>query len=264
MSDSIEAYYSPGEGHFHRVIVLHESPHLSWEEVSRQAPLLPRGWYELSRLPLEDRLEFTKDYWFSRLPFQDLDENRLELRLERFFKKMEHLGIYITQTSSSQPFESHMVYGFEDMKTFFHGSPPARKEMIAAFCQQFGIFNFPPDYLAFMEIHDGFCKYTDTGLIKIKDIAKTYLKFQQILSEEVLLGPEGEGINPAHLIPFYESSQLHSYQCFYADWYPSGEMGNIHFTEEEGTLSHSLSHPEITSSFSTFLNWLLHYLEDFE
>lgn len=265
MSDASSPFFSsPGKGHFHKTIALHEHPELSWDELILEAPLLPRGWFELSRLSVEDRIEFTQEFWMMKLPFLGEEQCALEVRLVDFFSRLDELEIYLTQQAPSTPFEVHMIYGFKEPRVFFHGSPPASRESILNVCKQFGNFHLPSDYLAFLEIHDGFSKYTDTGLIKTKDLAKTYLRFQQLIGEEVLMGPEGDGINPTQLIPFYESYELHCYQCFFADWYPYKEMGNIFFHEEDKRFSDYL-HKEFWEehgAFPTFLDWLVTYLEE--
>jgi len=264
--DSSDAFYSesPGDDHFHRVISLHEEPIADWEALSKEIPVLPRGWFELSRLSSEDRIEFTKEYWFAKLPFLSSDAEELENRLRLFFDQLNDVGLFATQQTPQSPFEVHMVYSLAGHTVFFHGSPPATKESISVLTKQFANFTLPPDYLAFLEIHDGFCKYTDKGIIKMRELSKTYLRFQKVLEGEDVLGLEGEGVNPTRLIPFYESSHLFAYQCFYADWYPFDEMGNVYFSQMEDSLGHFFDEKRIKPSraYTTFLEWLLAYLEE--
>ncbi len=250
--------------HFHKVIALHEEPDLTWEFLNSQVPALPRGWYELSRLPASYRIEFTRDYWLSKIPNTLRDNENLERRIISFFDELEELGIYATQTSPGLPFDVHMVYGLKDAAAFFNGSPPASLDTINNLEKQFGTISFPRDYLNFLQIHDGFCKYTDTGLIKTRDMVKTYLKFQQLLGDEVIVAAQGQIINPSSLIPFYESYGLHCYQCFFTDWYEGEEMGNVFFSEQEKLMSNFLdaNHLQENMAFPTFLDWLLFYLED--
>lgn len=266
MSEAFHEYYGH-EGpkkHFHQVIALHQEPDLNWDELSRQAPLLPRGWFELSRLSSEDRIEFTREYWLAKLPFISPNESHLEERLDTFFESLEAIEIFVTQTKVDQPFDVHMVYGLKEAAGFFHGGPPASELTLDNLRKQFAHVNLPPDYLAFLQIHDGFSKYTDTGLLKSRDMARTFQHLQQLLSEEILVRPDGQGIDPSSLIPFYESFGLHCYQCFYADWYPEEEMGNIYFSEPDRTISNFLdrNHLEENLAFTTFLGWLVFYLED--
>ncbi|MCH9609386.1 MAG: hypothetical protein S4CHLAM45_05270 [Chlamydiales bacterium] len=248
---------------FYKVICLSKEKELGWEEISHKIPRLPRGWYELSRLPLEDRIEFTRAFWLSKLPFRGT-EGHLEERLEAFFEELEEVEVYATQAEQNHPFEVHMVYSLKEALGFFQGGPPAPPENIDNLRTQFSQFNLPPDYLAFFEIHDGFSKYTDIGLIKSRDLPQTYSRLQDILRGEVLVRPDAQVIKPESLIPFYESFGLHCYQCFYADWYIEDEMGNVYFSEHDRTISNFLDTSRLKENlaFSTFLNWLIFYLED--
>ncbi|MCH9610208.1 MAG: hypothetical protein S4CHLAM81_06780 [Chlamydiales bacterium] len=248
---------------FHKVISINDGEY-SWEALQKNMPLLPRGWFELSRLPKEERLEFTRDFWLSKMLFVSKNGTSYEKRLEEFFEHLEDVEIFATQTAPDQPFELHMVYSLSDATGFFQGRPPASPDKIATLKKQFEIFSFPPDYLAFLEIHDGFSKYTDTGVLPTAHMARLYQQLQNILSEEMLVRPDGQLINPSNLIPFYESFGLHSYQCFYSDWYPENEMGNVYFSEHDRTISNFLNESKLEENlaFSTFLGWLVFYLED--
>lgn len=265
-----DAYTDPLKPYSHRepfikVLALHEEKKtLDWNELSEQIPLLSRGWFELSRLDAQDRIEFTRDFWLSKIPFVSHNDEEIEKRLLNFFDCVENIGIYATQIGVNIPFEIHMIYELKDEKGYFNASPPATAKNISHFQKQFGNIYFPQDYLNFLQIHDGFCKYTDTGLIKIRDMSKTYLKFQKILEDEAILTPLGEVLNPSSLIPFYESYGLHCYQCFLKDWCPIEEMGNVYFSESERIISdyHDVHRLEENLAFPTFLDWLLNYLEE--
>ncbi len=250
--------------HFHKVVALHEERDLEWEALSGQIPLLSRGWFELSRLPKEDRIEFTREFWLAKLPFISPNESHLEERLYTFFESLEDIEIFATQAKENQPFEVHMIYGLKENVGFFHGEPPIKESGLESLAKQFAHVNLPPDYIAFLQIHDGFSKYTDTGLIKSRDMARTFQHFQHLLAEELLVRPDGQVIDPSSLIPFYESFGLHCYQCFYADWYPDEEIGNIYFSEPDRTMSNFLDRNRLSENlaFSTFLGWLVFYLED--
>lgn len=247
---------------FHQVIALHEEPLAAWESVTEQMPLLPRGWYELARLPVEDRIEFTHDYWLTKLPF--IVSALLEKRLNEFFENLEEIGIYATQAKQGGPFDVHMVYSLKQAMGFFQGGPPAAPATIDALVKRFAHVNLPPDYLAFLQIHDGFSKYTDTGMIKTREMSQVYQRLQRLLVEDLLVRPDGQVIPPESLIPFYESFGLHCYQCFYADWYPEEEMGNVYFSEHDRSISNFLdAHAyEENLAFPSFLGWLIFYLED--
>lgn len=270
MDENIHKFYpsfsgSQEEGLFYKIIALHENPDLDWQLLTTQVPILPRGWFELSRLPKEDRIEFTKAFWLAKLPLENDLEGNIESGILRFFDHLDDIGIFLTKLNPSSPFEVHMVYSRQNHGGFLHGFPPASKEAINNFTKQFGKFTFSRDYLAFLEIHDGFCKYTDRGIIKTKEMAKTYLKFQSMLSSISLMNEERELIDAAQLIPFYESFELHCYQCFYADWHPNEEgMGNFFFSVAEKILNEIFENARIEDplAFNTFMDWLVFYLED--
>ncbi|MCH9627715.1 MAG: hypothetical protein S4CHLAM2_13570 [Chlamydiales bacterium] len=266
MSEHFHEVYDGGESsrHFHHVIALHNEPDLEWEKLSQQIPLLPRGWFELSRLPVEDRIEFTREFWLAKIPFISPNESHLEERLYTFFESLDTIEIFATQERPDQLLDVHMVYSLKEAAGFFHGSPPATESALDSLIKQFAHVHLPPDYLAFLQVHDGFCKYTDTGVLKSRHMARTFQHLQHLLIEEVLVRPDGQVIDPSSLIPFYESFGLHCYQCFYADWHPEKEMGNLYFSENDRTLSNFLDRTRLEENlaFSTFLAWLVFYLED--
>lgn len=252
---------NPGN-HFYKVIALHESPGLKWDEISLEVPLLPRGWFELSRFSVEDRIEFSRDYWLSKLSAYDA---LAADQIEQFFSELDDIGIFAAQTKQNHPFEVYMTYTLKGASGFFQGRPPAREESISTLVKQFSPMILPVDYLSFLQIHDGFSKYIDTGLIEIRQMVRTYRRLQEIVATESVTNSEGEPINPKSLIPFYESFALHCYQCFYADWYPKEEMGNVFFSAHDQHISniHSTHNLEDQLAFSTFLDWLVFYLQDF-
>ena len=263
MSEHIHDFFA-GDGFdntFHQVIALHEEP-MAWETLSKQMPLLPRGWYELARLSIEDRIEFTHEYWLAKLPL--LVSVPLEKRLNEFFENLEEIGIWATQVRKGGVFDVHMVYSLKQEMGFFQGGPPATSDTIDALGKRFAHVNLPPDYLAFLQIHDGFSKYTDTGMIRTRDMSQVYQRLQRLLIEDLLVRPDGQVIPVENLIPFYESFGLHCYQCFYADWYPEQEMGNVYFSEANRSISNFLDPHALEENlaFSSFLGWLIFYLED--
>lgn len=241
------------EPYFHQVIALHEMPNLEWERLAKQIPHLPRGWYELSQFPIDDRIEFTQDYWLSKL--SDEASSSVQSRVKNFFSQLEDIGFYMTQDKERDPWEVHMVYSLKGARHFLQGSPPANESRIEGLRKGFNPFNFPPDYLAFLKIHDGFNKYTDTGVIKIREMARTYQRFQRLLTHEKWVCSHEQAIAHDAMIPFYESSQLHCYQCFCANQPSTAEVENISFFEN------SLLDQEGHRMFSSFLHWLLFYLE---
>lgn len=239
MEKFLQSY--PSLDHFHKVIALHEERGLKWELFSQAVPLCPRGWFELSQLPNSDRIEFTASYWLSKLPFAINSSIELEKQLTAFFSSVEEIGIFATQDVKGAFYDIHMVYSLKEGKDFFHGSPPAPREQISLFIQQFSHMAFPADYLAFLEIHDGFDRYFDEGVVKLRDLAKTYHRFQRLFST-----------SGSHLIPFYAAEEAGYFQCFC----PAMEMSNLQVSEENAKRGH---YDEATI-FSSFSHWLFHYL----
>jgi len=265
MNNHIKNFYSEFSdaspyGRFHRVIPLHADKKLSWEEVSDLAPTLPRGWFELSQLKVEDRIEFSREFWLSKLPFFP----SIHTFLPKFFDRLDDVQIYLTQNSFEDPLEPELVYSVAQNEGFFHGAPPASQDVLLKLQNQLDGYILPMDYVTFLEIHNGFSKYTDTGIIKIENVLKLYKNFQEFLREQSDLHlPNGESVNPRSLIPFYESFGQHCYQCFYGDWYPEQEMGNVYYSGIERTLSDiSVKGNWMEQmAFPNFMDWLVFYLE---
>jgi len=253
-------------GNFHKVIALHESD-LSWREVKEMAPDLPKGWYELSRLSREERLEFIEQFWESKfIEFPDFGHF-----LESFFKDVEEIGIYITQKTYDDPFESQLVYCLSDNLGFFRGHPPAKESEIQALKNLFPAAVFPQDYLAFMQVHDGFHKSTDaTGITPIDKMGESYEAFQAFFEPNDMLYTKNKlAIDPSRLIPFYTSFGMPFFQCFYMDWYPESEMGSVYCSISTKTVSDMTVSNEALSkgeslSFPYFHEWLKFYLEKIE
>ena len=248
-------------GNFHQVIALHDleiKP--SWEEVSSKVPNLCKGWYELSKLSIEDRIEFLRDFWLAKLPYHP---DSLML-FNQYFELLDDIGIFIVQKKYDDPFEAQLVYSIKDGGGFFRGFCGATEDEIIALQKQFPNIIFPQDYLAFIQIHNGFSKATDTGITPTSKLHDSYQKFQTLLAEEEpLISLKGQSINPASLIPFYESFGMPVFQCFWTEWYPEQEMGNVYYSGITKTLSDVEASDSSTDSlaFYSFLDWLFFYLE---
>lgn len=247
------------KGLFHSVIPLHEVS-AEWPEATARAPSLPRGWFELARLQGNDRLEFTRDYWLSQLPYHP----RLAEALYSFFGELDDIGIFLVQRQESGPCEAEMVYSLADDRGFFQGKPSATEEEIALLAEAFPSLLFPADYLAFLRIHNGFKKYLDTGIYSGEEVTRNYEVLQGILHEKGPLIASGESVNPQSLVPFYEASDQPCYQCFWTDWYPQDEVGNVTYSGVTHTLSDRDEVWERTLSFPSFVDWLLHYVQAVE
>lgn len=258
-------YYRPyseqhPDGHFHKVIPLHEAPDIDWKEISKQVPTLPRGWYELSRLSKEDRRDFTRDFWISKMPYHA----KFTEFLVSFFESLDDIGVFIVQRKFEDPFEVHLVYSLSEDGGFFHGDIPAASDEILLMQKEFINYSFPLDYVAFLEIHNGFAKWTDTGITKIGKLKESYQAFQTMLAnEEPLYTSKKEQIDPKTLIPFYESFGMPFFQCFWAEWYPEEEMGNVYYSGLTKSISdvHCADCSTETMAFPTFTDWFMFYLE---
>lgn len=258
-------YYQPysvetPHAHFHRAIALHEEPTTDWLEVSALVPELCRGWYELARLPTQDRIEFTRDFWCAKFTAYP---KFIEFILN-FFNNVDDIGVFLTQRCYEEPFEAQLVYSLSDNSGFFHGNPPIQENEIIALQKTFADYILPADYLDFLRIHNGFAKLTDTGMIKSQEMPSEYNSLQLVLEKgDPLRTSTGIDINPKSLIPFYKSFNMPFYQCFCGEWYPDQEMGNVYYSGMTHIISDfSKQGDEIdTMAFKTFTDWLIFYLE---
>lgn len=246
--------------HFHQVFVLHDED-WGWEDLKDKVVELPRGWFELAQLPAQDRIEFIKDFWLTKMPFNP----RLEPFLENFFRGIDDVGIFIVQRKLNDPFEVHMIYSLKNGKGFFRGFPPADESKILKLKQEFSGIIFPEDYLVFLQIHNGFSKTTDqTGIFCSETMRGAFERFQQFIEKQdgTLLSGK-KAVDPKDLIPFYESFGMPFFQCFWTEWYPEEEMGNVYYSSATNAISCIAANDTSTENmaFATFSDWLMFYLE---
>ncbi|CRX38542.1 SMI1/KNR4 family protein [Estrella lausannensis] len=254
-------------GNYHRVLALHEGPNIKWNEVKSLCPDMPRGWWELSCLKREERLEFTEQFWESKMsPFPQFCAF-----LEKFFKDVDEVGVFLTQKTFEAPFEAQIVYSLAGNLGFFRGLPPLPEEKLVLLKSFFPDCIFPQDYIAFTQIHNGFYKTTDTtGITRVEKLKESYDSFQAFFGENDHLATAKQiPVNPQHLIPFYTSFGMPFFQCFHKDWYPEQEMGNVYCSMNTKTVSDmidSINDQESGEclSFPNFYNWLKFYLEKVE
>jgi len=266
MDNHFKDYFHPfseetPSGNFHKVIALHEAPDLNWKTLSKQVPDLPRAWCELAQLTVSDRIEFTRDYWESTMTYHP----GLTRFLDNFFSNLDDIGVFITQKKYDDSFKIQLVYSISDNRGFYRGEPAAKEAQILDMEEKFPEFILPPDYIAFFKIHNGFYKTTDeTGLTKAEELYDSFQAFQAMFeNEEVIYTKSGDPVNRKKLIPFYIMFGMPFYQCFWEEWYPSNEMGNVYFD----SLTRQISDPKESGgegeslSFPTFTDWLMFYLE---
>lgn len=244
MHASVDQFYAE---RFAEVIPLHQEK-LTYEKAAALLPEIPRGWVELAHLDHDTRIEFTSKFWMKRLPFHP----RATRAISQFFSHLEDIGIYLVK--DKQSYFAELVYSMQEGFSFFRGGIPLPSDQIQAF-NAFFHSCLPKDYLAFFTIHNGFGKATDTGILKMEEVRHYYEK----IKEETKEAWAGQ-IRPGSLIPFYQCFGLQTYQCFFKDWHPTQEMGNIHYSSVDKTLSR-YDDPESTLAFETFSDWLAFYLE---
>jgi len=269
MDHHIQEFYSQSSddssrGGFHKVIPLHDSVDLDWNTVASLVPNLCKGWYELAHLPVPDRIEFTRDFWLARLPYHPLVDDFLD----GFFDSLDDIGVFIFQKKFDDPFEANLVYSLKDNGGFFRGALPASEQDVIELQRLFPEYTLPVDYKAFLQIHNGFCKTTDsTGITPSDQVSELYANFQTMIEEgEPLTTNRGLPVNPKTLIPFYESFGMPFFQCFWSEWYPENEMGNVYYSGHTRTISDIESSDTSSESmaFPTFIDWLMFYMERIE
>lgn len=265
MDSHVELYFrqfsaKTPDGGFHKVIKLHQSPDISWSEISRIVPTLPRGWFELAEMPTQDRIDFVRDFWLSKLPFCP---HILE-RLDPFFEKLDDIGIYLFQKKYDDVWQAEMVYSIKDNGGFYRGNPPASEEQLYQLQKYFPDTILPEDYMEFLRIHNGFAKATDTGITASYNMIEQFNRFQESLGpDNNVFTTKGIPVNPKSLIPFYESFGMPFFQCFWSEWYPENEMGNVYFSGQAQEISNvECTSPESDQmAFKNFTDWLFFYLE---
>jgi hypothetical protein len=251
-------------GNFHSVINLNENTNFSWEKAKAIVPDFSRGWFELSHLKAKDRIEFSRDFWLSKLPYREgLNES-----LIHFFDSLDDMCIFFTQKKFDDPYEANLVYSIKNNGGFFRGALPANEKNLIDLQKAFSQYILPVDYLAFLQIHNGFCKATDcTGITAAEGVFKSYENLQLVLQQQSpILTSRHTIVDPKSLIPFYESFGMPYYQCFWAEWYFEQEMGNVYYSGATQTISDVYSGflGSETMAFPTFTDWLMFYLERVE
>ncbi len=266
MDRHVKEYFSSGseknpEAHFLKVIVLHDAPDADFDLIARSLPANCRGWMELAQLPTIDRIELVKEFWLCKMR----NHPRLVRFLVSFFDTIDDIGIYITQKHHNEPLDCHMVYSLPNDTGFYRGKLPAEENDLLQIQDKFSEWVLPSDYLAFLQVHDGFAKATDcTGITSSVKLIPAYDKFQAYLDQQdPLFTTSGRAVDSKSLIPFYESYGMPFYQCFWGEWHPESEMGNVYYSG----LTNSIIDPEgelgsaEQMAFPTFADWLVFYLE---
>lgn len=247
------------ENGFSSVRFLTEEPNSSWEEITRIAYDIPRGWYELSRVLPQDRVEFTRDFWLDRLPYHP----SAHPAIFEFFERLDDVAVVLIQRVEGEPMDAELVYSLADDSSFFRGKPPIGDSECTELLTELEV-SLPRDYVSFLKIHNGFGKLSEMGLLELQEIADTKRRLIDLfLKSDKRLKAGGKEVDPGGLFPFYEALGLSSFQCFYSDWYPGSEMGNVYFSGIDYTISDvSQKRAWIENlAFPTFSEWLSYYLQ---
>lgn len=248
------------DANFEEVLVLSEGPARNWSDMERLVPNLPRGWFELSRVPAEDRVEFSRSYWLKRLPFNPKAHDAIS----NFFNCLDDVGVVLSKKKDI--WTPQLVYSFMDNSSFFRGLTPAFEDQIDELRSEVD-FALPSDWLEFTKIHNGFGKLSELNLLKLEEIPNAWRRVKEMILKAQQVVKSGDTvIDPGSLLPFFEVSGLSSFQCFYADWYPGNEMGNVYLSGIDYTVSDIARRDawNENGAFPTFLEWLASYLEGME
>ena len=231
---------------FKEVRFLSEESDATWEEISDIAFDLPRGWFELSKVSSQDRVEFTRDFWLDRIPYHP----SAHPAFFEFFEQLDDVAVVLTREREGEPFDAELVYSLADGSSFFRGKPPCIEGIEIE-------VHLPQDYLSFLRIHNGFGKLSEMGLLEMEEILPARRRVIDLLKAGDV------NVDPGTLIPFYESLGLSSFQCFYTDWYPGAEMGNVYLSGIDYTISDVSNKKMWTENlaFPTFSEWLVYYLQ---
>lgn len=215
--------------------VLELTQHSHWEELQKEAPFFPRGWFELSHLNPDDRKEFLHLYWKSQFLGS---VSQISDVIDRFFYAVEDILIFLVRQEKLPP-QPLLIYA--SSQGHFFGYPPAHHDRIA----KVQIDGLPQDYLNFFKIHDGFSKEGEGKIFSLSEASVFHSRFQERMANF-------EGIiDPKTLIPFFQEEKIHRLQCFF-----SQKKGvNLLFDELQNPYL-----PSGSTIFSDFSYWLLNFL----
>lgn len=244
---------------FSQVRFLSEEKDIEYSELSKIVPDLPRGWFELSRCSSADRISFVRDHWLVSLPFHPITH----AGFSKFFSLLDDVAIVLAAENEGEALGAELIYSLAGNITFFRGMPPADKTAVHQLYDELGVM-LPSDYLAFLKIHNGFGQLSSLGLLPCEFLAEMKQRVtEMVLAMEKPLQLHRRPVDPTALIPFFEEEGLFSFQCFYADWYPGSEMGNIYLSGIDSIMSDTSDWKSggDNLAFSTFSEWLCAYLQ---
>jgi|GEM_PF-3543149 len=225
-------------------VIFIEQEESDFDNLKEICPDLPKGWFELARLDLEDRKEFIRTFWEQQFPF---------FSIEYFFNMVEDIGVFLTKQSPDTPFIPEIVYSFEENNGFIRAFPPLTDRQVDKLSLEFD-YLLPKSYLQFLKIHRQII-HKKGKLIDPFDLKHMMQQFQRKHANSTLYFHEKE----AHLfdlIPFFIQKDPKGYQCFVTEWQGASEILNVFFEE------HKESGLSQTNMFDKFLDWLQSLLID--
>lgn len=233
------------------VMLLTQEKFSTLEKAHEKIPRLTKGWYELSKLEPVIRFEFLRDYWINAL--NPIPPTFLP-QIDRFFARVKDTEILAVKGA--------VYIAYIEEKTVFLGGAPLTHEETEEMKRQLD-FPIPWFFQKFYRIHNGFFKLGDTGIFSAGVLVEEAKRFKTIESPLMMGNLE---IYPEALLPFYRSFGLDVFQCFYKDWYPDEEVGNVLVSLREQTVSDYRSREKGRDAlaFPAFLEWLNFYLEDID
>src|SRR5690242_8897904 len=102
-------------GNFHSVIVLQQTPELSWSSVKDKIPSLCRGWYELAHLSTIDPIELSLESSLASLPYTQ----GFYQCMHRVAAPLYEIGTRLTEKKVEARYEARLVYSIEAERWVF-------------------------------------------------------------------------------------------------------------------------------------------------
>lgn len=264
MNRSVLEYYKKDESSgFCDVIFVDEKTTKTYEELKEIAYKFPKAWFELSKLQITDKIEFSADFCLKTLPYSP----DIYPLIADFFLNINDISIIMTKKRNDEKYLVELVYSMQNDSTFFRGKPPLDEDIINYINFEFNNI-LPRDYLAFLKIHSGFAKNADSGIIEAENMLDlTNHMIDLIENQKKVILLNNQHIDPQDLIFFYQSYQRVDFQCFYTRWQPQ-EIGNVYYSYNDNSISNYYDKASLSENlaFPTFLDWLIFYLDilDFE
>jgi hypothetical protein len=232
---------------------------ISFEKAKEIYPLFPKSWYELISVNKELRIEFYRDYLLKILPYKP----NVYSFIYDFFSNLEDIDVVFFKKENE--YEIELVYSLKNIDTFFRGKEPLDEITIRNINASFETL-LPRDYLTFLKVHKSFSKNDDTGVFDgrfLKKLQESFINLVENKSSQIRCNLDF--IDPKTLIPFYQCYNKDSFQCFFLEWFPLEEMGNVYYSGSDNKISdyHNLLNSSETLAFKSFLDWLIFYMDVF-